>query len=92
MAVPSSFDQPVRDFLAFARVEAGLAPATIEAYTRDLGDMVRDLEAAGITEPEAVGSELLSSHSHCIFPTFCNGCFSRGSRKSQSHCFYRNSI
>ena len=62
MAAPSSFEQPVRDFLAFARVEAGLAPATIEAYTRDLGDMVRDLEAAGITEPEAVGSEDLASH------------------------------
>ena len=62
MAAPSSFDQPVRDFLAFARVEAGLASATIEAYTRDLNDMVRDLAAAGITEPEAVDAEDLASH------------------------------
>ena len=37
----SGFDRPVRDFLTYVRIEAGLAPATLEAYARDLGDLDR---------------------------------------------------
>ena len=40
MTSTSPFAQPVRDFLAFLRIEAGLAPATLEAYGRDLRDLV----------------------------------------------------
>ena len=62
MAASSNFDPPVRDFLAFARVEAGLAAATLEAYARDLADLVRDLEARGITDPATVQAEDLAEH------------------------------
>ena len=58
----TSFDQPVRDFLAFARVEAGLSPATLEAYARDLSDLVRDLLARGLTDPSAVEADDLAEH------------------------------
>lgn len=62
MVASSPFDPPVREFLAFARVEAGLAPATLQAYARDLRDLVQDLESAGIEGPEAVGPEDLAAH------------------------------
>ena len=35
------FDQPVREFLAYLQVEAGLASATLSAYTSDLAAMVQ---------------------------------------------------
>lgn len=62
MAAATSFEQPVRDFLAFARVEAGLSPATLEAYARDLADLTSDLEARGVMEPAAVSAEDLATH------------------------------
>ncbi|MCH2143617.1 MAG: tyrosine recombinase [Phycisphaerales bacterium] len=58
----SSFDQPVRDFLAFARVEAGLSSATLEAYARDLSDLIRDLQVRGLTDPAAVQPDDLAEH------------------------------
>ena len=33
------FETWARDFLAWARVETGLSPATLEAYARDLRQM-----------------------------------------------------
>jgi integrase/recombinase XerD len=44
MAARCPFQQSLRDFLAYLRVEAGLAPATLEAYRRDLRDLVKDIE------------------------------------------------
>ena len=35
----SNFDQPVRDFLAYLKVEARLSPATLSAYA-DLDSML----------------------------------------------------
>lgn len=52
----------VREFLAYLRVEAGLAPATISAYGRDLRDLVRDALAAGLADPSVVDAEALTSH------------------------------
>ncbi len=61
--MPSNhFAQPVRDFLNYLRIEAGLAPATLEAYGRDLRDLARDLEAAGIGDVAAVGPTHLVDH------------------------------
>lgn len=62
MDTPSPFDQPVRDFLTYLRVEAGLAPATIEAYTRDLADLARDLSEHGVFSVEHVGGLVLVEH------------------------------
>ena len=62
MAAPSSFAPPVRDFLAFARVEAGLSPATLEAYGRDLEDLSTDLAEQGIHDPNVVRPEDLAEH------------------------------
>lgn len=60
--VTSTFDQPVRDFLAFAKVEAGLAAATLEAYARDLDDLRRDLSANGLVRPQEVGPDDIACH------------------------------
>ena len=38
-----SFDKPIREFLSYAKIEAGLAANTLEAYARDLRDLVSDL-------------------------------------------------
>ena len=61
-AVPSCFDGPVRDFIAFARVEAGLAGTTLEAYARDLRDLTQSLNAAKVRAIESVNTEALSTH------------------------------
>jgi integrase/recombinase XerD len=58
----SSFDQPVRDFLTYLRVEAGLSPATLDAYGRDLGDLVGDLTASGVPGPGDVTAAHLHAH------------------------------
>ena len=56
------FDQPVRDFLTFARVEAGLADATIQAYRRDLGDLQEHLADRALVDPGAISADDLAEH------------------------------
>lgn len=56
------FARPVRDFLTYLRVEAGLAQATLDAYTRDLRDLVTHLESLGIESPSAVTPHHLAEH------------------------------
>lgn len=62
MVQNSSFAQPVREFLAHLKVEAGLAPATLEAYARDLRELVADLEDQGLRGPGEVGPDHLAEH------------------------------
>lgn len=62
MAAACRFEQPVRSFLTFLKVEAGLAPATLEAYGRDVQDLVGDLRAAGLDGFEPVRAEHLAEH------------------------------
>lgn len=62
MADRLSFDRPVHDFLAYLRVEAGLATATLDAYRRDLRDCFADLVAHGITTLSAIGPQHLIDH------------------------------
>lgn len=52
----------VREFLAFCRIEAGLAKATIEAYARDLRDLWGFLAGKGITDPGAVTMAHVTEH------------------------------
>lgn len=62
MDTPSPFDRPVRDFLTFLRVEAGLAPATLEAYGRDLADLSEDLASHGVASIRDVRDRDLADH------------------------------
>ena len=62
MSATCHFAQPVRDFLAYLRVEAGLAPATLEAYTRDLRDLIDELRSGGAAEPASVTPDDLVAH------------------------------
>lgn len=49
-------------FLTFIRVECGLAPNTLEAYGRDLRDLLIDLNARAVTTPDAVQPRQLAEH------------------------------
>lgn len=51
-----------RDFLAWAHVETGLSPATLEAYARDLRQMAEDLVAHGVKHPNEVTMQNLADH------------------------------
>ncbi len=62
MDQPCPFDQPVREFLTYLRVEAGLASATLEAYGRDLDDLRRDLRARRIRSPQQIKPDHLAEH------------------------------
>lgn len=49
-------------FLTYIRVECGLSDNTLEAYGRDLHDLIVDLEARSIGAPSAVGPRDLADH------------------------------
>jgi integrase/recombinase XerD len=58
----SGFGPPVRDFMAYLRVERGLSPRTLSAYGRDLDDLVADLRANGVKDASSVRPENLERH------------------------------
>ncbi len=62
MPAPCPFETWARDFLAWARVETGLSPATLEVYGRDLRQMSEDLRAHGVKHPAKVGMQDLADH------------------------------
>ena len=67
MVCDDPFRPPARNFLTYLRVEAGLAPATLEAYGRDLRDLIEDLARFGVasfadTEPEHLVAHVRSLH------------------------------
>ena len=51
-----------RGFLIFLRVECGLMPATLEAYSRDLDHLLLDLQNAGAEGPAGITPPLLIAH------------------------------
>jgi integrase/recombinase XerD len=61
-AISSGFASALRAFLAYIRIECGLAPATIAAYGRDLDDLVADLAARGVATPAATEPAHLVEH------------------------------
>jgi integrase/recombinase XerD len=56
------FETWARDFLAWARVETGLSPATLEVYGRDLRQMAEDLQKRGVKHPAKVAMQDLADH------------------------------
>ncbi|MEE2912658.1 MAG: tyrosine recombinase [Planctomycetota bacterium] len=62
MVKQSNYDQQVRDFFGYLRVEAGLSPATIEAYSHDLKKLREDLVADGVREAGDVSPAHLATH------------------------------
>jgi len=60
--LPEPFIPPVREFLAYCRIECGFADATLEAYARDLRDLTIDLDAWGIHRVEDVTHDHLADH------------------------------
>ncbi len=57
-----SFSQPVRDFLAYLRVECGLAANTLRAYEADLERFTADMVLAGATGPTKLDMALIVGH------------------------------
>jgi len=49
-------------FATFCRVECGLAKASVEAYDRDLRDLLSDLTARGIADAQGFQARELSEH------------------------------
>lgn len=60
--LPRPWKEVLGDFLVFLRVECGLSRNTIEAYTRDLLDMIEDLMEEGVPDARSVTPRHLSSH------------------------------
>jgi len=60
--LPECFIPPVREFLAYCRIECGFADATLEAYARDLRDLTIDLDARGISRIDDVALEHITDH------------------------------
>jgi integrase/recombinase XerD len=51
-----------RQFLVYIRVECGLSANTLAAYSRDLSDLMSDLDKRGITQVKAITPRHLSLH------------------------------
>jgi len=60
--VPRALADWRADFLFFLRVECGLSRATIEAYGRDIRDLLVDLAERGVTEPGRITERHLTDH------------------------------
>ena len=56
------FAKPVREFLTYLRVEAGLASATLEAYGSDLEDLLCDLRKRRISSIKNIKPQHLADH------------------------------
>ncbi|MFO0961649.1 MAG: tyrosine recombinase [Phycisphaerales bacterium] len=57
-----AFDAAIRDFMTYARIECGLAEATLRAYADDLEQMRRHLASQGVVEPARTGMDDLAAH------------------------------
>ncbi|MFT5422579.1 MAG: integrase/recombinase XerD [Phycisphaerales bacterium] len=60
--LPPDLGRALDDYLVYARVECGLLPATLEAYARDLRDLMQDLADHGVNSVTDIGARHLSEH------------------------------
>lgn len=58
----SRFTPLVREFMTYLRVEAGLAPATLDAYGSDLADLIAFLDTHGVCGTDSVKPSHLADH------------------------------
>lgn len=56
------FGELHRQFLLFIRVECGLSANTLDAYSRDLTDLLLDLQSRGLTSAPEITPRHLSQH------------------------------
>jgi integrase/recombinase XerD len=61
-AVANPFAPQVREFLTYLKVEAGLAPATLQAYGMDLRDAGEFFEQQNLQHPRQVTATHLAEH------------------------------
>src|SRR5437762_4997811 len=60
--LPEEFTRQRERFMTFLRIECGLSENTLEAYGRDLGDLLNDLARQGIRTLVGATARALSSH------------------------------
>ncbi|MFG0285266.1 MAG: tyrosine recombinase [Phycisphaerales bacterium JB039] len=60
--LPEGLSRPRQLFFDFIRVECGLSRNTLDAYRRDLDDLLVALARAGVTEPSGITPRLLAEH------------------------------
>jgi integrase/recombinase XerD len=58
----TGFSPSFREFLGYLRVEAGLAPATLEAYGRDLRQFEEWVAERGVATPQDVSMQTVAEH------------------------------
>src|SRR5215831_1768251 len=61
-ALPEEFSRQRDRFLTFLRIECGLSENTLEAYGRDLDDLLADLVSQGVKKLGGASARVLSSH------------------------------
>lgn len=61
-SLPADLARSFRDFLVFIRVECGLARNSLEAYGRDLRDLLAFAAARGVGSPAGLTPRLLAEH------------------------------
>lgn len=60
--LPAPLANAVRGFGQFISIECGLRPNSIEAYKRDIDELMIHLASQGVTEPGEIGPGHLSAH------------------------------
>lgn len=61
-SLSESYEQPVREFLAYCKIECGFSPLTLEAYASDLRELSHWLAARGATGWRALTFPILTEH------------------------------
>jgi integrase/recombinase XerD len=56
------FAKLAQAFLGYIRVEVGMRPLSVEAYARDIRDLLDDLAGRGVGSPEAITPSHLAEH------------------------------
>lgn len=60
--LPAMLQSARRAFMLFITVECGLRPASLDAYGRDLGELLADLVRQGVRSPDEITPRHLSQH------------------------------
>ena len=61
-SLPPGLDKPRADFDAYLRVECGMSANTLQAYGRDIRELLQHLAALGLTSLDAANHRHLAAH------------------------------